>query len=225
MVEPDSSFRDQSHPLRLAELVASRICHDLSGPLVALTGGLELMEEGLLPAGEAVAVAADAAQMLALRLRLLRAAWGDDGPAMDAPELLALAAGAPNADRVRFDVSGVDTGRAFDPAAARLVLNVLLLGAESLPGGGRVALAGSPEGDLMVVIEGPRAAWPAGFAASLADEATAWGALTGARAVQAPFTALLARYSGLGLSLLVPAGPSGSGEEPPPLLLKLAREH
>jgi len=224
MDETHSDFRDSAASLRLAELVAARLCHDFSGPLVALTGGLEAMAEKPASAGEAIAVVADAAQTLALRLRLLRTAWGGAGPAMDLVELLGLAAGAVNAERVRFDASGVPSESVFSPSAARLLLNVMLLGAESLPAGGRLALAGSPERDIVVMIEGPRAAWPAGFAAAIADEAAAWAALSGVRAVQAPLTALIARYSGLGLSLLLPAGPTGA-DEAPPLLLKLVPDH
>ena len=47
-----------------------------------------------------------------------------------------------------------------------MVLNLLLLAAESLPGGGIVALSGSPGKHVLVTIAGPRAAWPAGFGAS-----------------------------------------------------------
>ena len=70
-------------------------------------------------------------------------------------------------------------GRACSlPPTGRLVLNILLLAAESLPGGGLIALSGSPASDVLVTIDGPRAAWPPGFAACLTDETAAWEALT-----------------------------------------------
>jgi hypothetical protein len=115
----------------------------------------------------------------------------------------------------------VQADAVFSPGAVRLVLNVLLLAAESLPAGGRLALAGSPQGDVVAVIEGPHAAWPPGFATLLADEAAAWAALTVTKTVQGPLTALIARSSGLGLSLLMPAGPTQQAE-PPALLLQLS---
>ena len=74
------------------------------------------------------------------------------------------------------------------------MLNLLLLAAESLPGGGIVALSGSPAHSILVTISGPRAAWPAGLAIWLNDEAAAWQAmLADPRRLQAPLTALLAR--------------------------------
>ena len=33
--------------LKMAQLLSSRLCHDLIGPVVAISGGLELMEEGM----------------------------------------------------------------------------------------------------------------------------------------------------------------------------------
>ncbi|HST75105.1 MAG TPA: hypothetical protein VLJ20_07015, partial [Acetobacteraceae bacterium] len=58
------------------------------------------------------------------------------------------------------------------------------------------------------------------LATCLADEQAAWQAITSARSLQAPLTALIARRSGLRVSLLMPVGsPAGT---PPPLLLALA---
>ena len=93
------------------------------------------------------------------------------------------------------------------------MLNLLLLAAESLPGGGIVALSGSPADSIVVTISGPRAAWPAGLGAWLTDEAAAWEAmLADPRRLQAPLTALLARGHGLRLSMLMPAGAGGEAE-------------
>jgi hypothetical protein len=76
---------------------------------------------------------------------------------------------------------------------------------------------------VLVTIAGPRAAWPAGFAAYLGDEALAWQALhaaegvEAARGLQAWLTALIARTSGLRLSFLM----APTAEAAPPLLLSL----
>jgi hypothetical protein len=71
---------------------------------------------------------------------------------------------------------------------------------------------------VIISIEGPGAAWPAGFAACLVDEAAAWHALGNVRQLQAPLTALIARQADLRLSLLFA---SGRADQPPPLLLAL----
>ena len=94
---------------------------------------------------------------------------------------------------------------------------MVLLAAESLPGGGIIALSGSPGSVLLVTISGPRAAWPAGFAACLLDETAAWETASDrpSRNVQAPLTALLAREHGLPMSMLMPAGAGDAGNQAP----------
>ena len=66
-----------SESLRLAELLCARLCHDLSGILGALIGILEIAREEQ-PEGETLALAEDTANELIQRLKLLRAAWGQD---------------------------------------------------------------------------------------------------------------------------------------------------
>jgi hypothetical protein len=56
-----------------------------------------------------------------------------------------------------------------------IVLNVLPLAADSLPEGGQIMLAGTPE-DLFIRLDGPRP--PTGMAICLANEAEARSALT-----------------------------------------------
>ncbi len=214
---------DTNRSLRLAELLCARLCHDLSGPLGALIGVLEVAREEQ-PDSETVALAEDTAAELAQRLKLLRAAWGQDGDDMDVARLRGLAESLSSSRRVRLDLTGLEPDVVFPAPAARVVLNLLLLAAESLPGGGIVALSGSASGSILVTISGPQAAWPAGFAAWLSDDAAAWEAVMASpRRLQAPLTALLARGLGLRLSMPMPAGPS-AGAEVSPLLLSLRGE-
>src|SRR5271166_2787171 len=187
-----------ANPLQLAEFLCARLCHDLSGPIGSLVGALDLATDGDGDDREILAVANESAQALAQRLRLLRAAWVGDCGSLSVSELVQLASGLPSGKKTRLDVSGLEDIARFPPQVARLVLNLVLLAAESLPRGGRVVLAGSPTGDVVVMIDGPGAAWPPGMALCFADEAAAWSALVSARGVQAPVTALIARQSGLG---------------------------
>ncbi len=196
--------------LRLAEIMAARLCHDLSGPVGTLAGVLD----GAGDDPEALQLAEETAGLLASRLRLLRAAWAADAPGLSVAELRSLAPGLPNR-RAAVDFSRLAEGADFEPGSARVVTNVLLLAGECLRSGGTVTLTGAADGDLAVVLSGPNAAWPAGFAAMLVDEAACWAALTDARTMQAPLTALLARAAGIRLSLLL--GSPG----PPPLLMAL----
>ena len=210
-----------SDSLRLAELLCARLCHDLSGPLGALVGILEIAREEQ-PAGETLALADETANELVQRLRLLRAAWGQDSDDMDVARLRGFAECLSSSRRVLLDLAGLEPGATFPPPAARVVLNLLLLAAESLPGGGVVALSGSPAHSILMTISGPRAAWPAGLAIWLNDEAAAWEAmLADPRRLQGPLAALLAHGLGLRLSMLMPAGPMGDAEVLLPLLLSL----
>jgi histidine phosphotransferase ChpT len=208
--------------LHIAEMLCARLCHDLSGPLGALIGVLDVARDEQ-PDSETLALAEETAVELAQRLKLLRAAWGVEVEDMDVPRLSGFAESLLSSRRVRLDLAGLEPGATFPPPAARVVLNLLLLSAESLPGGGIVALSGSSMGGILITISGPRAAWPAGLGLWLADEAAAAEAIREAspRGLQGPLTALLAQGQGFRLSLLMPASPLGDPEMSPPLLLLL----
>jgi histidine phosphotransferase ChpT len=211
----------KSEALRLAELLCARLCHDLSGPLGALMGVLEIAREEQ-PGSETLALAEDTTVELVQRLKLLRAAWGHDADDMDAARLQVFANSLLSSRRVELDLTGLEPGALFPPPAARVVLNLLLMAAESLPGGGIVALSGSPGDSIVVTIAGPRAAWPVGFGVWLTDEAAALEAMmANVRGLQAPLTTLLARDHGFRLSMLMPAGAVSEAEFVPPLLLSL----
>ena len=61
--------------LRVASLLASRLCHDLIGPLGAVDNGLELIAEAGRMAEEALALAQRSAKRAAARLRYFRYAF------------------------------------------------------------------------------------------------------------------------------------------------------
>jgi histidine phosphotransferase ChpT len=209
--------------LQLAELLCSRLCHDLSGPLGALIGVLEIARDEQ-PDSETLALAEDTAVELAQRLKLLRAAWGLESEEMSVARLRGFADSLSSSRRVRLDLAGLDPETVFPAREAKLVLNLVLLAAEGLPGGGTIALSGLPEDTVVATIAGPRAGWPTGLASWLSDEGAAREALLAdPRRLQAPLTVLLARGLGARLSMLMHAG-AGAGDAAPPLLLSLRRE-
>lgn len=195
--------------LLLAETLAARLCHDLSGLAGTLLNTLEMAEEEAggeaqgeargAAQGEALAVAGDAARALGGRLRLLRAAWGGPGGPRDAPALAELMAHASGQPRTRTDWSGCSAGP-FAPAVARLLLNVALVGTESLRRGGVVRFAGGQAGPVTAVLEGQDAAWPATLTGS------GVGPPSEPRQLQPVLAALFARADGIGLSV-APATP------------------
>lgn len=221
-----SRNQDVVDALVLAEILTTRLCHDLAGHVSALTSAVEVLRDDPIPDPEALDLANDAGIALVNRLRLARSAWGRVGGPMAVDELRALAEALPHRG-VRMALDGVDDSGSFAPAAARLTLNVLLLAAEALPLGGIVEACGQPQQDLVVRIRGPQAAWPAGFASMLTDPAAAVGSLrqtdvvAATRSLQASFTALIAHATGQRVSLLLGPRP----EAAPPLLINLAPLH
>lgn len=132
---------------------------------------------------------------------LRRAAWLPHAGGLPLDAVEGLAAGLP--DGVQLDTVNLTQPVVFPPGIGRVLLNLLLLAADSLPGGGSVALAGSAE-DIFVRITGPGAAWPANFAALVHDEAAALAALPTEAGLQAALTVLLARQEGVRLSFVIP---------------------
>ncbi len=76
--------------LHLAELLAARLCHEVSGPAGTLAGAVEIARTEPGSAAEALDIAAQAAAGLAARLRLLRAAWAGAAEELDIAALRAL---------------------------------------------------------------------------------------------------------------------------------------
>ena len=105
----------------------------------------------------------------------------------------------------------------FPASLGRIVLNILLLAADSLPEGGQIMLAGTPE-DLFIRIDGPAAAWPAGMALCLANEAEARSALTDGRHPQMALTVQLAHIADMRLSALL-----ATHTQSEPAILRLGR--
>jgi hypothetical protein len=115
--------------------------------------------------------------------------------------LISLARGLP--EQISLNASALDPGTVFSATRGRIVLNLVLLAADSLPSGGTILLAGQT-GDLFVRLVGAAAAWPPGLAVCIADEAEARAALTEGLSLQTALTALLAHASGIRLSVVMP---------------------
>ena len=200
---------------RLAELLTARLCHDLAGPLGTLAGAVELVEE--TGDGTILATAREVSALLVRRLRLLRAAWATDPAPFGVADLKNLMGGLPAGDRIALDFSGLSATPDFTAEIGRVVLNLLLLGAEALRGGGTLHLAGAPDQEIVLRIAGPRAAWPAALPSCLLAQGQS-PELLEPRSLQLPLTVLLAFQAGYRLSLLMPL--TAAADSPPPLLLQ-----
>lgn len=164
--------------LKVAQLLCSRLCHDLIGPVGAVNAGIELIGEtgpGAEVPGDALALVGDSARQLNRRLAFFRVAFGLGASAdgtMALAEVRKLAAELLDGGRVALDWSPEEGGE-VPAAAARLVLNMVLLGAGALPRGGGlgVRIADLPEGTgVAMTATGPGARLREDVAAAMAPD-------------------------------------------------------
>jgi histidine phosphotransferase ChpT len=181
--------------IRLSELLAARLCHELSGPVAAINNGVELLAEEDADPGstaatsfmrDAVTLVSESARRASSRLQFYRFAYGfgHGAGAGQPPHELAIGF----FDRSRFVCDYAESIRGLPLEWQKLACNLLSVGAEALPRGGRLILADSP---LNVVAVGEAAALSLEARAAL-TLATPITELT-SRTVQAYFTGLLAK--------------------------------
>ncbi len=186
--------------LRVVELLSSRLCHDLVGPVGAVNNGLELLEDDMGDMGpEALKLAADSGARAARALQYFRLAFGMAGSRVGGrlDELRGLAEGFFDSNKIDLVWPSVGVPDDAPEDLSKLLLNMLLLGSEGLPMGGSLAMEISTTGGglrLEVTASGDRAALRDEVRPALAAEATA-DDLT-PRNVQAYFTCRIAERMG-----------------------------
>lgn len=135
--------------LRVLELMASKICHDLISPVGAIGNGLELMEDDDgETAKEALQLSQNCVRRASALLELFRMSYGtagsDTGLGWDAAK--ALAGGFLAGTKMTLNWPALPPGVTAPPGAAKLLLNLVVLGADLLPRGGQIAVAAAPGG-------------------------------------------------------------------------------
>lgn len=144
----------------LAEMIATRLCHDLTGPIGAVNNGAEFLdEEGFDMQNEAVQLIVTSAHEAVNRLQFYRQAYGRVGESGEAclGDKKKLAADFFSSTRIKLDWPDSHTDAAGIPLSqkmSRLLLNMLVIGAASLIKGGTlsVRLTKSDAGDKMISV-------------------------------------------------------------------------
>ncbi|MEM6680554.1 MAG: histidine phosphotransferase family protein [Pseudomonadota bacterium] len=182
---------DQSEDtLLLATLVASRICHDIVGPVGAIANGIDLMAEA---GGEAeeIDLVRQSTDRAASMLRILRIGFGSasaEGRGMSRGALVEVLRKAISGRRVSLLVTG-EEGDDLTSETARLVTLMVLSARIALGLSGQIEVVFSHDRELplRVTAEGERAA--------LSPEAANWlsGALNPAPASREVEFAMLAQ--------------------------------
>src|SRR5271154_748552 len=134
--------------LRVVELLAARLCHDLIGPVSAISNGVELLaDEAPGFARDAVALIGDSAKKASRALQFYRFAYAFGGGALTgpAPHMLAAEFFAETATECDYRAAA----RALPLDQQKLACAMLALAGAGLPRGGRAGLsagAGGPPG-------------------------------------------------------------------------------
>ena len=179
--------------LRILELLAARLCHELSGPIGAVGNGVELLGENDPEfMRDALSLVQDSARRAAARLQFYRFSYGFSGDgATSGLAPFELAARYFEGTSIACDYAEEVRTLPFD--RQKLGCNLLLVGAEALVGGGRLVLCTASAG-LQLDMVGATALLTLEQAMALRLE-TPVSAVT-SRTVQIYFAALLARARG-----------------------------
>ena len=131
-----------SNDWRVAQLLCSKLCHDLISPVGAINNGLELLGEDQSIRDEAVALIGQSGKQAAARLSFFRVAFGgtDRGESITAEDAAGLTEDFFAGSKITLTwTSPVPMPANKMPRSrAKLLLNLVLLAAETLPRGGEV---------------------------------------------------------------------------------------
>ena len=180
-------------PLRLAELLAARLCHELVSPVGAIANGVEILDEEPDFARDAGRLIAQSAQDARRRLQFYRVAYGSTGEVTtDLARGVATEFFADGKVRCLWP----DAGPSLPGGWQKLACNLLVVAAECLPRGGEIRVAVESGGaSLVIVASGPETRLAQTTEELLAGAADP--ALLTPRTVQAAFVASLARRVGV----------------------------
>ena len=130
--------------MQIAELLCSRLCHELASPIGAVNNGIEMIEEfdgSMLQ--DALPLIGSSAKMAAARLNFYRMAYGTAGTQSIASlnDLKELAGSYFAEGRTGLSWPADSLEPALEDGWGKLLLNILSLAADTLPRGGVLSVA------------------------------------------------------------------------------------
>lgn len=207
----------------LAALLCSRVCHDVISPVGAIVNGLEVLDDDKDPATQefALSLIRKSAQQASARLQFCRLAFGAAGSAGASIDL-------GDAEQVsRSFIQDDKTQLVWEAPRlllaknkVKLLLNLVVIAAASIVRGGTVTVGLKDDDgktEMSIVAKGPMVRVPP-HAADLVQGKNATGTVD-AHGIQAFYTGLVARASGMGVSfdiqdtqMVIIAGPAAPAE-------------
>lgn len=198
--------------VRIAELLASRLCHDLVGPIGAIGNGLELLaDDEFGMADDAMQLTTNSARQASNILQFFRLAYGMAGTRVgpDYTPLRDLAAALLETSRSKLEWTVLQAPEGAPDGIAKLILNMIALGHEALPRGGTLSVEISDGGqgiDCVVTASGQDAHLRPESLVGLQDEVNLEE--LSPRGVHGYFTRIMARRLGSELVIETPAADS-----------------
>jgi histidine phosphotransferase ChpT len=131
---------------KLAEMLCTRLCHDLTGPIGAVNNGAEFLgEEGFDMQNEAVQLILSSAHEAVHRLMFYRLAYGrvNDGGEACLGDKKQIAADFFSGTKVKLDWPDSHTdaaGISISQKMGRLILNLMIIGGASMIRGGTLSV-------------------------------------------------------------------------------------
>lgn len=181
----------------LAALLCARICHDLVSPVGALTAALEVFsdDDNMDMRDDAMDLIKLSAGQASAKLQFLRLAFGAGGSApgiLSCDELKKLSLGVFDGGKVEINWDVEAEG--LDKPAARILLNLVMLGMQVIPRGGEMrvqAIRDDAQTNIKVVCTGMKARLEPNIVKTLAGGAPEDG--FDGRSVQPFYTGMIAR--------------------------------
>ena len=183
--------------LHVAELLASRLCHDMVSPVGAVKTGVELYSEyGDDAAGETMGLITKSAVQASEKLQFFRLAYGSAGTTasgVTVSDAVALIESVCDNQRTTIETDSLDSQPPL--GGIKMMLNGAMLAGDCLPRGGVLRLGSEADGGngyaVRITAVGERAGLDDELTAALSGEADA-ADLT-PRSAHAYYTSVLAR--------------------------------
>jgi histidine phosphotransferase ChpT len=192
-------------PMDLAALLCSRVCHDVISPVGAIVNGLEVLEDEKDSSMREIALdlIKKSARAASVRLQFCRLAFGAAGSAgasIDTGDAESVTRALIANEKVSLDWKA--TRQLLPKNKVKLLLNLCLIAASTIPRGGVVTVDVTGEGEsavLNVNSKGTNAKLQHGVADSIAGQPDS--GRVDAHTIQPFFAGLVARECGLDIAV------------------------